>query len=346
MTAAPNIASSPEDWTTPGCHPVTRGIHRIPLPMPQDGLRAVNVYLVEGEDGVALIDAGWRVPGNLDLLAHALRSVGAALADVRDVFVTHVHRDHYTLGPELRRTAGVRVHLGVGERPGVELIQQRGDNQPASSLRELRRSGAEDLACAVKELVADEPWDARDWESPDVWVAPGPVSVAGRPMEAVAVPGHTKGHLVFHDPAAGVLFTGDHVLPTISPSIGFELGEWDLPLGRYLDSLALLLDRPDATMLPAHGHPGGSVHARVRQLLAHHDARLAATRSHVMAGAHTGLAVATGLPWTRRDRPFDTLDPFNQMIAVCETMAHLDLLVERGEVRVTNEDGVAHFYSV
>ena len=34
------------DWQEPGAHPVAPGIHRIPLPLPQDGLRAVNVYAV------------------------------------------------------------------------------------------------------------------------------------------------------------------------------------------------------------------------------------------------------------------------------------------------------------
>ncbi len=333
----------PEDWTAAGCYPVAPGVHRIPLPMPQDGLRAVNVYAVQGPDGVALIDAGWRVPGNLELLEVALREIDVRLEELGDVYVTHVHRDHYTLGPELRRTTGARLHLGAGERRGVELIQERADNQPASSLRELRRAGAQDLIGAVIDLVKDEPFDARDWESPDTWLDPGPLSIGGRRMEATVVPGHTKGHLVFRDLASGHLFTGDHVLPTISPSIGFELGEWDLPLGRYLDSLSLLLAQPDATMLPAHGHPGGSVHQRVRELLAHHDRRLTHTLERVAGGAATGLQVAAALPWTRRDRTFASLDTFNQMIAVCETMAHLDVLVERGAVVTTPDDGVAVF---
>lgn len=332
-----------EDWTTPGCYVVAPGIHRIPLPMPQDGLRAVNVYAVTGPEGVALVDAGWRVPGNLELLESMLHRIDVPLADVRDVYVTHVHRDHYTLGPELRRTTGARLHLGAGERRGVELIQRRGDNVPASSLRELRRAGAPDLADAVVRLVGDEPFDARDWELPDHWLDPGRIIVGGRVMEAIAVPGHTKGHLVFRDVATNHMFTGDHVLPRISPSIGFELGEWDLPLGRYLDSLALLLDQPDATMLPAHGDAGGSVHGRVRELLEHHDRRLAQTSEQLAGGAATGLQVAQELTWTRPDRRFGTLDPFNQMIAVCETMAHLDVLVDRGAAVATSRAGVALF---
>ena len=35
----------------------------------------------------------------------------------------------------------------------------------------------------------------------------------------------------------GLMFTGDHVLPTITPSIGFELSDWGRPLANYLESL-------------------------------------------------------------------------------------------------------------
>jgi glyoxylase-like metal-dependent hydrolase (beta-lactamase superfamily II) len=337
------VSAEQPDWTAPGCHPVAAGVHRIPLPMPQDGLRAINVYVLEGPDGLALIDAGWRVSGNLELLDDSLHQVGRSVADVREVYVTHVHRDHYTLGPELRRVTGARLHLGEDERHGVRLIQELGSNQPSASFRELRRAGAPGLVEEIAALVADEPWDLRDWEAPDDWLRPGPVKIAGHPMEAVAVPGHTKGHLVFHDVERGHMFTGDHVLPRISPSIGFELGEWELPLGRYLESLRLLLTGADATMLPAHGRPGGSVHARVRELLAHHDARLCATRGRLVDGPRTGLEVARELTWTRRERAFGALDTFNQMIAVCETMAHLDVLADRGVVVVSYVDGVACF---
>lgn len=332
------------DWTAPGCHPVLPGIHRIPLPMPQDGLRAVNVYAIEGPEGVALVDAGWRVPGALDALGAALAEIGRTLADVRDVVVTHVHRDHYTLAPALRRTAGARVHLGAGEAAGLALVRELGGNDPVSSFAQLVRAGADGLVDAVRALVATEEWCASDWEAPDHWLADGTLRLAGREVAVVPTPGHTKGHVVLHDPAAGVMFTGDHVLPTITPSIGFELGDWELPLGRYLGSLELLLDRPDAVMLPAHGAPGGSVHGRVRALLEHHDRRFAQTLAAVEdAAGSTGLDVARRLGWTRRARPFGALDTFNRMIAVCETMAHLDVLVDRGVVAASREGDVERF---
>jgi len=145
---------------------------------------------------------------------------------------------------------------------------------------------------------------------------------------------------VFHDVDSGLMFTGDHVLPTITPSIGFELGDWGRPLADYLDSLAAMMTRPDAVLMPAHGHPGGSLHERVTVLLTHHEDRLRQILDNVGQATSpvTGATVAGEMLWTRRGRAFVTLDPFNQMIAVCETMAHLDVLADRGLVAAAEDD--------
>jgi len=101
---------------------------------------------------------------------------------------------------------------------------------------------------------------------------------ATRRLEAIATPGHTRGHVVFADAAAGrLLFAGDHVLPHITPSISLEAAPQELPLRDFIESL--LLVRPDARPGPCcrpHGPVSPSVHARVDELLDHHDARLSA----------------------------------------------------------------------
>ena len=66
-------------------------------------------------------------------------------------------------------------------------------------------------------------------------------------------PGHTAGHFVFADLDAGLLFAGDHVLPTITPSVGFELVYADDPLRDFLGSLERVRRLPDLRLLPAHG---------------------------------------------------------------------------------------------
>ena len=84
----------------------------------------------------------------------------------------------------------------------------------------------------------------------------------------------------------------------------------------------------------------------MRELLAHHDKRLEATRNAVERGADIGLAVARALGWTRRERRLDDLDVFNQILAVSETITHLDLLVDRGVLTATVADGVVHYAAI
>src|SRR6266496_4504028 len=90
-------------WTDPGLFTVAPGVHRVPLPLPTDGLRAVNVYVLEDGDGLVLIDSGWALTESREALAAALATLGCGLGDVRHFLVTHVHRDHYTQAVELRR---------------------------------------------------------------------------------------------------------------------------------------------------------------------------------------------------------------------------------------------------
>lgn len=327
-------------WATGGPETVAPGVHRIPLPLPNDGLRAINVYALEEPDGLVLIDAGWSIPESLAVLDESLAGLGHRLDDITDVYVTHIHRDHYTQAIELRRRFGTRVHLGAGERPGLELLTELRTDVPVTSLAVLRRGGAADLAERMAEGYGE--FDPSGWEPPDRWLDPGLVRLH-HPLRVVPTPGHTRGHVVYLDEPRGLLFSGDHVLPHITPSIGFELGEPGLPLGDYLDSLALMTAFPDNRLLPAHGPVAPSTHTRVDELLAHHDKRLAETEDALGAGAREGQAVAGRLGWTRRAVAFGDLNDFNRMLAVNEIVAHLDVLVARGRATVSEVDGVARY---
>ncbi len=335
------------DWTAPGVFRCAPGVHRIPLPLPNDGLRAVNVYAVLDGDGWTLVDSGWALSEAKKLLAAGLGELGGGLGDVRRFLVTHVHRDHYTQAVALRREFGMRVALGRGEQPALEIINSAHRPGGPAHRAGLHRAGAHEL---LRRLDAElPPLDDRSvWAFPDEWIEDGADIKFGtgenrRRLRAVATPGHTRGHLVFADEAAGLLFSGDHVLPRITPSIGLEPDPPASPLADFLTSLDLMRTRPDAAMLPAHGPIGMRVHERVDELLAHHGKRLDATLAALQEGRSTAAEVAAVLPWTRRKRRLAELDPFNQMLATLETAAHLAVLVERGAAVVTERDGVRHY---
>ncbi|HEY1915352.1 MAG TPA: MBL fold metallo-hydrolase [Streptosporangiaceae bacterium] len=322
-------------------------MHRIPLPLPGDHLKAVNVYALEDVGGVTLIDSGWALEEARELLERSLAAIGHELGDVRRFLVTHVHRDHYTLAITVRRLFGSRVLLGTGERQTLALNDGSGGRGGGEVFGDmLRRAGAAPVAQKLGEMWSGEGPDPRDWEQPDAWLeGTEKIEVADRTLRVIPTPGHTHGHVVFADDAAGLLFAGDHVLPHITPSIGFEPARPELPLGDYLASLRLVRSMPDMRLLPAHGGPTASVHARVDELIAHHDQRLDACAAVITQGAATAYEAAQILTWTRRERSFDELDPFNQMMAVLETAAHLDVLVRQGRLRSGAEVGVVTYAS-
>lgn len=332
-------------WTEPGVYPVAPGVFRIPLPLPNDGLRAVNVYAIATDSGVTLIDSGWALAESERRLSTALASLGYELGDVDRFLVTHAHRDHYTQAVVLRERFGAQVALGRGEQPTLTALNSSAEDRERARIRDLRECGAESLVAPLMASWRDEDFDLAMWRFPDRWIGPDvQVQVGGRTLAAIATPGHTRGHVVFRDADGAVLFAGDHVLPSITPSIGFEPAPAASPLADYLASLRLLRELPDTMLLPAHGPVTTSVHERIDELVDHHDARLAASQRAVADGAVTAMDVARALLWTRRGRRFAELSLFDQMLAVTETSAHLKVLVATGRL-TCDTTGPVHSYA-
>lgn len=317
---------------------------KIPLPLPLPDLKAVNAYAVLGNDGtVSLIDPGWANEQSETALLAGLGTFGAQRSDVRRILVTHQHWDHYSLGVKWRDLYGIELQLGREERHSIEAYAPEEGVHPRQ-LPMLRAAGAEALAAQVAALEW-EPYE-RDvaFTFPDRWLSDGDVIDCGGVDVAVrATPGHTRGHVVFEDAARGLMFTGDHLLPRITPSIAFERAPERLPLRSYLGSLRLLLDLPDSRMLPAHGHTGGTTQSRARELLDHHNDRLQHVTDLVVAGATTAFAVADRMTWTRHERTLDELDIVHRMTAILEVQSHLRLLVTTGALSGQDSDGVETF---
>lgn len=335
-----------EDWTEPGAHQVAPGVHRIPLPLPHDSLRAVNVYAIETGTDLVLIDAGMAIEECRTRLEQGLSSLGYNLSDISRVLVTHVHGDHYGLAVMLRREFGTKISLGLGEMASLDVIHSRPTADTHPQLRRLREAGAVRLAEEVAELFSAADL-VRNLEYPDEWLtASSQISVPGREIIAVPTPGHTQGHVVFADMSSELAFTGDHVLPHITPSVGFESAAGGLPLADFIRSLTTLRALPDLRMLPAHGPTGSSVHSRVDVLLAHHEERLARCQAAVESGLVTAIGVAESFVWTRRRRQFAELEVLNQVLAVTEIAAHLDLLSSQGRIQRRKHEGVVNYSHV
>jgi glyoxylase-like metal-dependent hydrolase (beta-lactamase superfamily II) len=212
----------------------------------------VAAYLVEGSDGVALIDAGVATDEGIEELRSELGSAGYAFADIDSVLLTHPHLDHDGATRVLSEE-GATVH--AYETVPRSLKADEDVDRIRSNVREAGMRGE-----AVDQAV--ERWlgsvrDNREHLPPDavdVLLSDGEsFEAAGVTFEAVHTPGHQRDHICFaHD---GYLFAGDAVAESFRPVIyhsGFDDGMWEA-VGALYDTFDTLGARNPDRVLPGHG---------------------------------------------------------------------------------------------
>ena len=150
-------------------------------------------------------------------------------------------------------------------------------------------------------------------------------------------PGHTYDHLCLYDPEFGVVLTGDHVLPSITPHISGMAPEAD-PLDLFFGSLRRMADISDVSIaLPAHGHPFVDLRGRAEHIIEHHEERLDVIRDAVPDLPNGTVAAFMRVLFRERS--------WGEM-AESETYAHLEHLRERGELVRHFDEGMAHYTPV
>jgi glyoxylase-like metal-dependent hydrolase (beta-lactamase superfamily II) len=320
---------------------VRPGIWSIPVPIPRNPLRYVSVYVFELDDGVAVVDAGWPVPEAWAAFGAGLVETGHSVADVRAVLVTHAHADHYGLAPRIRQESG--AWIGLHEADAVMLRPLDTHGIVRESIDWLLASGAP--RDEVDEVVGrPEDYEVfQGFERPDRFLADGERPLGPRwDLTAVWTPGHTPGHLCFHLPSSGLLLSGDHVLPRISPNISAGFRHLPNPLDTYRESLRAIAELPVDEVLPAHEYRFSGLSSRVLHLLAHHEERLAEIEK--ILDAAPGSSTWDVAEQTRWSRSWAETRGSIRRAAVGETLAHL-ISLERAD-RVVRAPGPVDRWSL
>ncbi len=332
---------------------VAPGVLRTQLPISMPGLGHVNCYILEDERGIAVVDPGLPGPESFGFLVDRIGRAGFSVDDVHTVVVTHSHPDHYGGANRLHHENGAEIvtHESFRTLMDVANADDREDSE------ELDVNSPDDRAAAMERYLAQpSPWGGRRPGPPPEFVrrmteggpgssfaAPRPtrtlidgqtIKLARREWVAMHTPGHTYDHLCLYDPESGVVFTGDHVLPSITPHISGLAPDAD-PLALFFSSLQRMAEMTNVSIaLPAHGHPFVDLRGRAEHIIEHHEERLDIIRD----------AVPT--------LPNGTVNGFMRVLfkerswgdmAESETFAHLEHLRERGELVRHFEHGMAQY---
>jgi len=318
------------------------GIEQIRLPMADHALRYINAYLIEGDDGYVLVDCGWGLPDVLGTLEEAFRQMGKRLEDIRTIVATHFHTDHYGMAGTLAQMAGAQVLMHHADWAILDTRFRDIDAELKRRDAWLARNGfvldgfaAEDRGRKFARRLT--------LRAPDRELHDGEIlEVGGRRFAIVWTPGHTPGHVCLYEPEQRVLLSGDHILPQITPHIGYwSDGDGD-PLGTFLASLRKVQALGGKSALPAHREPIDDLPARIEELIAHHTEREAQILA-VLDGPQTGNAIAAKLSWRRNQSRFDDLPASERSFALVETLSHLEHLRAKGVVERSIGPDVIHY---
>ena len=307
------------------------GIHLIPAPLPFKSPQWVNAYAVEADGGILLLDCGTDWEPGREALRDGFTALGLDESAVHTLVVSHLHPDHVGMSSRLVDEWGCRF---VMHERAATLVDRYNDSQAyAERLKTIgkRHNVPDPILEAATEI--SRPGYMPTIDPPDHTVVDGDeIDIGGgRRLEILHTPGHEPTHICLRDSRTGILFSGDHVLPRISPVIMYDLDLGDV-LGDYLVSLQKLIAIDISVTYPAHGtlmEHGGE---RARQILLHHDRRLLDMAELVRAGDTTAWEVML-----KSFRP--NLDPIQARLAFLETISHLEHLRLTGRVQGSERDG-------
>ncbi len=313
---------------------IAPGIYQLKVPIPDNPLGHLNCYLIEGKDGWLMIDTGWYTTDAFSSLKAGLKSLGLAIEDIATMIVTHVHPDHFGLAGRIKQIAS-EAELLI-HRWESDLIESR--YIKFSELREimgtmLERHGVPPLDLATLQSASMPALQFVTVTLPDRVLYGGEtISTGSYDLEVIWTPGHSPGHICLYEPQNQLLFSGDHILPTISSNVGYHVQSGDNPLGDYIYALHKLENLPVTKVLPAHEHAFTDLRGRIEQIIDHHSRRKAEIQQAIAREPHNAYEISSQITWDIPGLVWEQFPPLHKRLAVTETIAHLECMRWEGKV--------------
>jgi glyoxylase-like metal-dependent hydrolase (beta-lactamase superfamily II) len=322
--------------------PVADGIHWLRMPLPFS-LGHINLWLLEDRDGWTIVDTGVDTEDCRNVWRETFDDVMRGRPVTR-ILVTHLHPDHAGLAGWLTETHDVELLMTREEYLLCRiLVADTGRPAPEAGIDFYRAAGYSQKALdnyqerfgSFGRYVALLPDSYRRLQDGDL------LEIGGNEWRVVIGRGHSPEHACLYCEDLNILISGDQILPTISSNISVHPTEPAAnPLADWMTSLHEFKQRfpEDVLVLPAHGKPFRGAHVRLDQLIDEHN---------------TGLVKLLGLC----KEPKRAVDSFpalfkakisgsNLMFATGESIAHLNYLLDTGQMTVsTDEDGVNWYQS-
>jgi glyoxylase-like metal-dependent hydrolase (beta-lactamase superfamily II) len=287
--------------------------------------------MIKSSDRNLIIDTGFNREECMDAMQAALDELDVDLAKT-DLFVTHLHADHFGLVGSLA-TETSKVYFN---QPDAERIHATDGWE--NMLEFARTSGfPEDLLdTALNRHPGHRHYSRRDIEM-TLLEEGDRIEIGGYTLTCVHTPGHTRGHMCLYEADKKILFSGDHILIDITPNIQLW-SEEENPLEQYLASLDKVSELDIDLVLPGHRRLVHKCKERIQELKDHHRHRADEVVEILKERDQTAYEIAGQMTWDIDAKSWEEFPIMQQWFATGEAIAHLKYLEARGEIRSEKRD--------
>ena len=318
---------------------IVPGMHWLATSLPFR-LNAVNLWLLREADGWTMIDCGYPLPE----VREQIESAWAATLDnlpITRLLITHHHPDHVGNCRWIAERWGIEPTITAGERErALMLLGPQWVDDTAHRLAFWQRHG---LSQAAADNI-NEHWGRYRQHFrplPEGWhpLKDGDsLSIGGVAWRVIVAQGHAPAQALLYSPERGMLIAGDQVLPKITPNVSvFGDRPNAQPLALFLASNRRLEQScGDAVVLPSHHRPFFGLRARIREIEAHHEARLAKIEARLERARMMAAELVPELFG-------DGLNGHETGFAIGEAIAHLHHLVATGAATKIERNGTISF---
>ena len=315
---------------------IAENIYRKVVPLPNNPLREINVYIITGERNL-VIDTGFNRPECEKALQEAFDELGIIETDL---FITHLHSDHCGLICKFAKENSV---VYAGETDG-ELINFEAGNLYWRMLDDLFiKYGFPKADFGRNTDIHPGRKYCHEGRVDFTYVTEGDVlEYGGYRLQVVETPGHTPGHMCLYDAEKKILFCGDHILGTITPNICIELCA-DNPLKDYLNSLKKVNELDVKLLLTAHGTPVKNMYKRIEELRMHHSERLVEVLLILGREWKTAYVVAADMTWEIDCKNWEDFPLPQKWFATGEAASHLQYLFHEEQILMEEREGVYYY---